>query len=94
MLEEDDLNHALTILGSEGNAVLPDGFMDGVWLLAGRLEEVKQRRNRSVFFLAMAMIGLGAGFGVTQAPAKAQTAGYQLVEGTDLSPAALLHVQP
>jgi hypothetical protein len=39
-------------------------------------------------------VGLGAGFSTTHTPARAETAGNRLIDGTDLSPAALLHVEP
>jgi hypothetical protein len=72
----------------------PDGFMDGVWMRAGQFQEVSARRTRLALFAAMAFVGLGAGFGTTQAPANAEPAAYQLVDGADLSPATLLHVEP
>ncbi|OJW73692.1 MAG: hypothetical protein BGO57_14860 [Sphingomonadales bacterium 63-6] len=94
MRDEHRLDKALTLLGSGSERAIPEDFMDGVWVRAGRLEEASVRRTRLALFVAMAFIGLGAGFGTTQAPANAEPAGYQLVEGADLSPAALLHVEP
>lgn len=94
MRDEHRLDKALARLGSGSGGAIPEDFMDGVWMRAGRLEEVSARRTHLVLFAAMAFIGLGAGFGTTRAPANAEPAGYQLVEGADLSPAALLHVEP
>ncbi|TNE43082.1 MAG: hypothetical protein EP345_04710 [Sphingomonadales bacterium] len=71
-----------------------DDFMDGVWMRAGQLEERSSERARLALFAAMAFVGLGAGIGATAAPASAETAGFRLVDGADLSPAALLHVEP
>lgn len=94
MQNDDDLDLALAKLGAPPEPMLPDGFMDGVWLRAGRLEEMGTRRTRLALFAAMAFIGLGAGFGTTQTPAKAEVASYRLIDGADLSPASLLHVEP
>ncbi|AMG75159.1 hypothetical protein [Sphingopyxis granuli] len=94
MRNEQRLDNALARLRSSADPALPDGFMDGVWMRAGQMEALSAQRTRFVLFAAMAFIGLGAGFGTTQAPAHAEPAGYQLVEGANLSPAALLHVEP
>jgi len=94
MRNEQRLENALASLRSSADPVLPDGFMDGVWLRAGHLEEASARRTRLSLFAAMSFVGLGAGFGTTQAPANAEPVGYQLVEGANMSPAALLHVEP
>lgn len=94
MQDENRLDIALASLGSVRDPVPPEGFMDGVWMRAGRLEEVSARRGRLAFFAAMTFIALGAGFGTTQAPGNAQPPHYRLIDGADLSPAALLHVEP
>jgi len=94
MHEDDHVNLALEKLAATPDPALPDGFMDGVWMRAGQLEERTSRRTRSLLFAGMAVIGLGAGFGTAQTPAQAEPAGFQLVEGADMSPASLLHVEP
>lgn len=96
MRNQDDqpVERALATWAAMPDPALPEGFMDGVWMQAGQLEEMASRRTRLALFAVMAFVGLGAGFGATQTPAKAQTAHYQLVEGADLSPASLLHVEP
>ena len=94
MRNDHQLDNALARLGTMPEPAPPDGFMDGVWMRAGQFQEVSARRTRLALFAAMAFVGLGAGFGTTQAPANAGPAGYQLVDGADLSPATLLHVEP
>ena len=94
MHNDDHVDLALAKLRAIPDPVLPDGFMDGVWMRAGRFEEMSSRRTRLGLFVAMAFIGLGAGFGTTQAPVHAEPASYQLGDGADLSPASLLHVEP
>lgn len=94
MQNDERVVRALAKLGGTSEQTLPDGFMDGVWLRAGRLEEISARRTRFAMFAAMAFIGLGAGFGTTQTPAHAKPTGFQLVEGADLSPASLLRLEP
>ncbi len=93
-MQNDDVNLALAKLATMPQPPLPDGFMDGVWMRAGKMEELSVRRTRLAVFAVMAFVGLGAGFGATQAPAYAGPASYQLVDGADLSPASLLHVEP
>lgn len=94
MRNDYPLDNALAELGAAPDPALPGGFMDGVWMRAGQIEEVSTRRTRLALFAAMAFIGLGAGVGASQAPVNAEPAGYQLVGGGDLSPAALLSVGP
>lgn len=94
MRNDHQLDNALARLGTMPEPALPDDFMDGVWMRAGQFQEVSARRTRMALFAAMAFVGLGAGFGTTQAPANAEPAAYQLVDGADLSPATLLHVEP
>lgn len=96
MRNQDDnpVERALAAWAAMPDPATPDGFMDGVWMQAGQLEEKASRRTRLALFAAMAFVGLGAGVGTTQTPARAETANYRLVEGADLSPASLLHVEP
>lgn len=94
MQSEETLNATLAMLGAQKTRALPEGFMDGVWMRAGQLEEIAARRTRLALLLGMAFIGLGVGFGAPQTAAHAEPAVYQLVDGADLSPAALLHVEP
>lgn len=94
MAQNEKLNLVLQRLRAAPDPALPEGFMDGVWMRAGKLEQVSGARARLALITAMAFIGLGAGFGTTQSPARAERANYQLIEGSDLSPASLLHVQP
>lgn len=94
MPNDDRLDSALAKLGSLPDPALPGDFMDGVWMRAGRIEEVSARRRRYAIFALMSFAGLGAGFAATQAPANAEPARYRLIEGADLSPASLLHVEP
>ncbi len=94
MQNEDQLDRALASLGSAKGPVLSDDFMDGVWMRAGQMEEAAGQRRRLALMAGMAVIGLGTGFGTVQAPAYAEPASYQLIDGTDLSPAVLLHVTP
>ena len=94
MADNEKLNLALQRLREAPDPALPEAFMEGVWMRAGKLEQVRGARTRLALFTAMAFIGLGVGFGTTQSPARAERANYQLIEGSDLSPASLLHVQP
>lgn len=94
MHDESRLDMALANLGARQRPALPEDFMDGVWMRAGRQEEVSRRRLRLALMAGMVFIGLGSGFGITQAPARAEAGGYSLMDGTELSPASLLHVQP
>ena len=94
MNKNELLEHALADLGNMPAPSVSDGFMDGVWMRAGQLEERSPERTRLALFAAMAFVGLGAGIGATAAPASAEAASFRLVDGADLSPAALLHVEP
>lgn len=94
MQDERRIDDALANLWSNADAPVPDGFMDAMWMRAGRLEEAAAGRTRLALLAVMGVIGLGAGFVTTQAPATAEPTGYRLVEGADLSPSALLHVEP
>ncbi|GGD65050.1 hypothetical protein GRI62_11610 [Erythrobacter arachoides] len=94
MADNERLNRALQWLGAVPDPSLPEDFMGGVWMRAGKLEQVDATRTRVALFTAMAFIGLGAGFGTSQSPARESQTNYQLIEGADLSPASLLHVQP
>lgn len=94
MHDESRLDMTLASLGARQRPSLPEGFMDGVWMRAGRQEEVSRGRFRLVLMAGMALIGLGSGFGITQAPARAEASGYSLMDGSELSPASLLHVEP
>ena len=87
-------DRALAGLGNMRDPSVPDGFMEGVWARAGQFEAKASGRARLALFAAMAFVGLGAGIGSTAAPASAETASFRLVDGADLSPAALLHVEP
>lgn len=94
MTDFAQMDRALQRLKAATEPELPEGFMDGVWMRASELEQVSATRTRLAMYLAMAFIGLGAGFGTTQSTARAEQVSYQLAEGVDLSPAALLHIQP
>jgi len=94
MQDETQFDRVLTDLGGSDAISVPDDFMDAVWMRAGRMEEASMRRTRSAMLGAMMVVGLAAGFSAAQAPARAEVPTSQLVDGTDLSPAALLHVQP
>lgn len=93
MDQETRLDRALHALGSSPPGSPTDGFMDGVWLRAGQLAEAAEARRRLALFAAVFVTGLGAGFWTIQEPAEPLAPDYQLVEGADLSPAALLHLQ-
>ncbi len=73
---------------------LPPGFMDGMWQRAGAMIEIGNRRRRLALFIGIFVVGLGAGIGTTRSPAYADTPEYQLIDGAQLSPSALLHVEP
>ncbi len=94
MNDNELLERALTELRNMPAPSVSDGFMDGVWMRAGQLEARASGRARLALFAAMAFVGLSAGVGTTAAPASAEPAGFRLVDGADLSPAVLLHVEP
>lgn len=94
MHHDDHLDRALKSLGNVAAPSLSGDFMDGVWLRAGQMEQAAGQRRRLALMVGMAFIGLGTGIGVVQAPASAEPASYQLIDGADLSPSALLHVEP
>lgn len=91
MKGDNEVDLALAKICSPADPLTPNGFMDGVWLRAGQLEEVAAHRSRLALFAVIGLIGLGAGFEVTLAPAQAKPAQYHLIDGFDLSPASLLH---
>lgn len=88
------LDASFAALGSTANTAVPDGFIDGVWQRAGQLQERADSRRRLALFCGLFFIGLGAGFSTIQTPASASVAPYQLGLIDDLSPSALLHVEP
>ena len=94
MHDKSLLDVSLVALGANAAAATPDGFLDGVWQRAGQLQERVDGRRRLALFCGLFVIGLGAGFGTIQTPASASSAPYQLGPIDDLSPSALLHVEP
>lgn len=94
MNKNELIDRALADLGSMPAPSMSDGFMDGVWMRAGQLEERASGRASLALIAAMAFVGLGAGIGATAAPTSAETAGFRLIDGAILSPSALLHVEP
>jgi hypothetical protein len=94
MDQETRLNQALGALRGKQSSDLPDGFMDGVWVRAGQLAEAADARQRLALFAIIFVVGWGAGFGTIQVPAGlAESTAHETFAGTNLSPAALLHVQ-
>lgn len=91
---DDNVDLALMKLGAITDRTVPEDFMDGVWMRAGRHEEVSARNTRLALLAAVALIGMGSGFEATIAPAQAEPTHYRLIDGADLSPASLLHVEP
>ncbi|WP_374406189.1 hypothetical protein [Pelagerythrobacter sp.] len=71
-----------------------DDFMDGVWERAGRLQARREARGRLMLLACLAIVGLGAGATVAQAPAYAEPRTYVVSSEAHLSPAALLQVEP
>lgn len=94
MQDDSRLDMALKGVSGSDGAAIADDFMDSVWMQAGRLEEMSARRRRLALMGVMIFVGLGAGFSTTHTPARAESTGNRLIDGTDLSPAALLHVEP
>lgn len=94
MQNTEHLDRAFRILGNARAPAMSEDFMLGVWVRAGQMEEEIAQRRRLAVMVGMAFVGLTTGFGTIQAPAYAQPQAYQLIEGADLSPAALLHVEP
>jgi hypothetical protein len=88
------LDASLAALGASATAAAPDGFLDGVWQRAGQLQERADGRRRLALFCGLFVVGLGAGFGTIHTPTAANSAPYQLDSIDDLSPSALLHVEP
>lgn len=73
---------------------LPPGFMDAMWQRAGEMSEIGNRRRRMALFVGIFAVGLGAGVGTSRSPAYADVPEYRLIDGAELSPSALLHVEP
>lgn len=94
MLNDPNLNITLARLAASTMATTPDGFFDGVWQRVGQLQERADGRRRLALFCGLIVVGLGAGFGTSQTPAFAQPPSYKLIAGAELSPAALLHLEP
>ncbi|MAC59292.1 MAG: hypothetical protein CMH85_13660 [Novosphingobium sp.] len=69
-------------------------FRDGVWQRIGEIVEARQQRRQITISLAVVVIGLGTGFGVTHGPTYPQAPRYALVDGSDFAPSTLLHVAP
>lgn len=94
MNDEIRLDAALKRLGGDIDVMPSEDFMDSVWMRAGRMEEASVRRRRLVLMGLMMFVGLGAGFSTAPGPAYAGPAANSLIDGTYLSPASLLHVNP
>ena len=94
MHDEPSLDNSLASLSGQADAAVSDGFFDEVWQRAGQLQERADQKNRLMLFCGLFVVGLGAGFS-TILPADAAKANtYQLGMTDQLSPAALLHVEP
>ncbi|MCJ2178408.1 hypothetical protein [Novosphingobium album (ex Hu et al. 2023)] len=82
------------LAGPAGTGDAGSEFHAKVWQRIGQMVEARDQRRRAVLGLAIFAVALGTGVGVTQSPAKAEGARTALADGTDLSPAVLLHVSP
>lgn len=96
MTDQSSLDAALDRLGAQVLTQAPADFMDGVWLRAGQLGEISERRRRAALFAGLFVVGLGAGAGTMGLPytyaSSPQIAYSDFASGEQLSPAALLHV--
>lgn len=88
------LDSSLGALGRSMLASVPDGFMDGVWLRAGELGAIADRRRRMALLVGLFVVGLGAGIGTTQTPANSGPATYAIGASSELAPSALLQFEP
>ena len=86
------LDDALALLAA--NSTEPEDFFDGVWQRVGQIQERVERRHRLALFGGLFVVGLGSGFGVVRGPSVADPAPYELIVTDQLSPSALLHVEP
>lgn len=97
MRDEHSLDAVLGTLSATASEVHAD-FMDGVWQRAGQLGEIADRRRRTALFVGLFVVGLGAGAGTSGWPggygAASAQSGESMILGEQLSPSALLHVEP
>ncbi len=94
MGDDARMDSILNALAQQHADDLPPGFMDEIWQRAGEMIEIGNRRRRLALFVGIFAVGLGAGVGTTRSPAHADVSEYQLIDGAQLSPSALLHVEP
>ncbi|WP_052223360.1 hypothetical protein [Novosphingobium malaysiense] len=94
-MNDQDLDRWLQGLAERPLAMdAEEDFHERVWQRIGQMSEARDQRRRTVLGLAMVAVALGTGIGATHSPAHAARAGLALADGSDLSPAALLHVSP
>ena len=98
MRGNQSLDAVLGSLSATAASEVPADFMDGVWQRAGQLGEIADRRRRAALFAGLFVVGLGAGAGASEWPggfgASPAPFGESLILGEQLSPSALLHVEP
>ncbi|MBB3764926.1 hypothetical protein [Sphingomicrobium lutaoense] len=74
----------------QGETMVPEAFMQGVWARVAQLAEAAERRRRTGLLMGMVTVALGAGFATIEAPAHADQPRYGLVDVAALSPSTLL----
>ncbi len=94
-MDDDELDEYLRRLGEqEGTAGAGPDFQAGVWQRVGRMAQARDQRRRTMLGLAILVVALGTGVGVTQGPTDARPSRLAFADVSDLSPATLLHVSP
>ncbi|WP_138921424.1 hypothetical protein [Novosphingobium pentaromativorans] len=93
VMDDREIDRLLQKLALENmpESIVPE-FYDGIWERIGRLQQGRESRHKMMAAFCIVALGLGAGMATTGVPAAAQKHRYAIVEGADLSPAALLHI--
>ena len=94
-MDDNTLDTVLNeIAATQPAAHAGEGFRDAMWQRVGELTEAREMRRKTFLGVAVVVVSLTTGFGAAVTPAMAEPDSYTFLDGSELAPSSLLHVEP